>query len=143
MMLEEIENLVRSGKSIEEVLSLVDWKEFEEKVEEIFKIHNFKTTRNFRFKMTKRFEVDILAEKRDLLFVVDCKQWGKGRYKTSELKKAAEKNLKRAEEIKNTLIGRNKKIITIIITLFDEAIYEHKGVFIVPLFKLNNFLLEF
>jgi len=145
MKIEEIENLVRSGKTVEEVLSLVSWKEFEEKVEEIFRIHNFKTTRNFKFKTTKRFEIDIIAEKRDLLFVIDCKQWNKGRYKMSALKKAAEKNLEKAKELQSTLIGRkrNKKIVPIIITLFDEAIYEHNGVFIVPLFKLNGFLLEF
>ena len=143
MKLEEIENLIRSGKTVEEVLSLIRWKEFEEKVEEIFRIHNFKTIRNFRFKTAKRFEIDIIAEKRDLIFAVDCKQWNKGRYKISALKKAAERNLERVKELQNTLIGRNKKIIPIIITLFDETIYEHDGVFIVPLFKLNSFLLEF
>jgi len=143
MKLEEIENLIRSGKTVEEVLSLISWKEFEEKVEEIFRIHNFKTIRNFRFKTAKRFEIDIIAEKRDLIFAVDCKQWNKGRYKISALKKAAERNLERVKELQNTLIGRNKKIIPIIITLFDETIYEHDGVFIVPLFKLNSFLLEF
>jgi len=143
MKLEEIEDLIRKGKSVEEILSLIDWKEFEEKVEEIFKLHNFKTIRNFRFKTSKRFEVDIIAEKRELLFVVDCKQWRRGRYKASALKKAAEKNLERAKEIQNTLLGMNKKIIPLIITLFDEAVYEYKGVHIVPLFKLNTFLLEF
>jgi len=143
MKIEEIENLIRSGKTVEEVLSFISWKEFEEKVEEIFRIHNFKTIRNFRFKTAKRFEIDIIAEKRDLVFAVDCKQWNKGRYKISALKKAAERNLERAKELQNTLIGRNKKVIPIIITLFDETIYEHNGVFIVPLFKLNSFLLEF
>jgi len=143
MKLEEIENLIRSGKTVEEVLTLVGWEEFEEKVEEIFKLHNFKTIRNFRFKTTKRFEIDIIAEKRDLLFVIDCKQWNKGRYKISALKKAAERNLERSRELQSTLIGRNKKVIPIIITLFDEAIYEYEGVYIVPLFKLNSFLLEF
>jgi len=143
MKLEEIEDLIRKGKSVEEVLSLIDWKEFEEKVEEIFKLHNFKTIRNFRFKTSKRFEIDIVAEKRELLFVVDCKQWRRGRYKASALKKAAKKNLERAKEMQNTLVGMNKKIIPLIITLFDEAVYEYKGVYIVPLFKLNTFLLEF
>ena len=143
MKLEEIENLIRSGKTVEEVLTLVGWEEFEEKVEEIFKLHNFKTIRNFRFKTAKRFEIDIIAEKRNLLFVIDCKQWNKGRYKASALKKAAEKNLERSRELQSTLIGRNKKVIPIIITLFDEAIYEYEGVYIVPLFKLNSFLLEF
>jgi Holliday junction resolvase-like predicted endonuclease len=143
MRLDEIENFIRSGKNIEDIFSLFNWREFEEKVEEIFKIHNFKTIKNFRFKTTKRFEIDILAEKRDLLFVVDCKQWSKGRNKTTALKRAAEKNVERAEELKNTLMGKNKIIIPIIISLFDEGIYEHHGVYIVPLFKLNNFLLQF
>jgi Holliday junction resolvase-like predicted endonuclease len=143
MKLEEIEKMIREGKTVEEILSSVDWREFEEKVEEIFKIHSFKTKRNFRFKTSKRFEIDIIAEKRDLVFIVDCKQWGKGRYKTSPLKKAAERQMERAEAIKQTFIGHNKKIIPIIITLFDECIYEFNGVFIIPVFKLNNFLLEY
>ena len=143
MKLEEVEELIKKGKSIEEIFSLLDWKEFEEKVEDIFKVHGFKTIKNFRFKTTKRFEVDILAEKRELLFVVDCKQWRGGRYKASALKEAAKKNLERAKEIKNLLIGGSKTVIPIIITLFDEAFYEYEGVYIVPLFKLNAFLLDF
>ncbi len=143
MKLEEIENLVREGKDLEDIFSIISWKEFEEKIEEIFKTHGFKTRKNFVFKTSKRFEIDILAEKRDLVFIVDCKQWGKGRYKISSLKKAAEKNLERMKELQNTLLGRNKKIIPIIVTLLDECFYEHDGVYIVPLFKLNNFLLQF
>jgi Holliday junction resolvase-like predicted endonuclease len=143
MKLEEIEKMIREGKTVEEILSSIDWREFEEKVEEIFKIHSFKTKRNFRFKTSKRFEIDIIAEKRDLVFIVDCKHWSKGRYKTSPLKKAAERQMERAKAIKQTFIGHNKKIIPIIITLFDECIYEFNGVFIIPVFKLNNFLLEY
>ncbi|MFZ8830346.1 MAG: restriction endonuclease [Candidatus Aenigmatarchaeota archaeon] len=143
MELEEIEKMIREGKTVEEVLRLVDWREFEEKVEEIFKIHGFKTKKNFRFKTSKRFEADIVAEKRDLVFIIDCKKWGKGRYKTYHIKKAAEKQLERTEAIKQTFVGYDKKIIPMIITLFDEGIYEFNNVFIVPIFKLNSFLLEY
>jgi Holliday junction resolvase-like predicted endonuclease len=143
MELEEIEKMIREGKTVEEVLRLVDWREFEEKVEEIFKIHGFKTKKNFRFKTYKRFEVDIVAEKRDLVFIIDCKQWDKSRHKTYNIKKAAERQLERSEAIKQTFLGYNKKIIPMIITLFDEGIYEFNNVFIVPIFKLNSFLLEY
>jgi Holliday junction resolvase-like predicted endonuclease len=143
MELEEIEEMIRKGKTVEEILSAIDWREFEEKVEEIFKRHNFKTRRNFRFKTSKRFEVDIVAEKRDLVFIVDCKHWGKGRYKTYPLKKAAEKQMERAKAIKQTFLACNRRIIPIIITLFDECVYEFEGVFIVPVFKLNAFLLDY
>jgi Holliday junction resolvase-like predicted endonuclease len=143
MELEEIEEMIRKGKTVEEILSVVDWKEFEEKVEEIFKRHEFETKRNFRFKTSKRFEVDIIAEKRNIVFIVDCKQWGKGRYKFSPLRKAAEKQIERVKALKQTFIGLKKEIIPIIVTLFDEGIYEFNGVFIVPVFKLNNFLLGY
>jgi Holliday junction resolvase-like predicted endonuclease len=143
MKLEDIEEMIREGRNVEEILSAVNWKEFEEKVEEIFQRHNFRTMKNFRIKTSKRFEIDIIAEKGNLLFVVDCKQWRKGRYKLSALRKAAEKQIERAEAIKQSLIGLNKRVIPLLLTLYDEGIYSLQGVFIVPLFKLNSFLLEF
>jgi Holliday junction resolvase-like predicted endonuclease len=143
MEFDEIEEMIRNGKTVEEILNILDWREFEEKVEEIFKRHNFNTKRNFKFKASKRFEVDIVAEKRDLVFVVDCKHWSKGQYKAYSLKRAAESQLERAKAIKKTFIGYDKKIIPIIVTLFDECFYEFKEVLIIPVSKLSNFLLMY
>ncbi|MGC9058804.1 MAG: restriction endonuclease [Candidatus Aenigmatarchaeota archaeon] len=142
MKLEEIEQLIKSGKTLEEILKLIDWKEFEEKVEEIFKIHGFKTIRNFRFKTKKRYEIDLVAEKDYVIFAVDCKKWSRGRYKISELKKFAVKQKERALELKN-FFKTEKDVIPLILTLYDEGINEFEGTLIIPSFKLNNFLLQY
>ena len=142
MRLEEIEQLIKSGKTLEEILKIIDWKEFEEKIEEIFKIHGFKTTRNFRFKTKKRYEIDLVAEKDYIIFAVDCKKWEKGRYKISELKKSAIKQKERALELKNFLKTK-KDVIPLILTLYDESINEFEGALIIPSFKLNSFLLQY
>lgn len=141
MELSEIEKLLKSGKNLEEILKLINWKEFEEKIGEIFQAHGFKTTRNFRFKTDKKHEIDLIAERGNKVFVVDCKHWSRGRYKLYELKKAALKQKYRAMEFKK-FIGKEKEIIPIVLTLYDEGVYQIEDIFIIPSFKLNTFLLE-
>ncbi|HDH91631.1 MAG TPA: hypothetical protein ENF38_01630, partial [Candidatus Aenigmarchaeota archaeon] len=85
--LEEIERKIKEGLTLEEALRETDWKDFESLVAEIFEIHGYKTKKNFRFKTFKWFEIDVIAEKLDFVFCVECKKWGKGRYKKSQIRK--------------------------------------------------------
>jgi len=140
-MIEKLEKMIENGLNLEEAFQIISWKEFEESVAEIFEKHNFKVKRNFIFKTSKKYQIDLIAERGELIVIVDCKQWGKHRYKTSALKKAALKQNERKEELKK-LLGNGKKILPIIVTLNDENFYDFEKVFIVPLFKLNNFLNE-
>jgi len=140
-MIEKLEKMLESGLSLEEAFQTINWKEFEESVAEIFEKHDFKVKKNFIFKTSKKYQIDLIAERGELVVIVDCKQWGKHRYKTSALKKAALKQNERKEELKK-ILGSEKKILPIIVTLVDENFYEFEGVFIVPLFKLNSFLTE-
>lgn len=138
--LKRVEEMIRNGLELEEAFQLFDWKDFEELVSEIFEKHNYKVTSNFWFKVEKRYQIDFLAEKGDVILAVDCKQWGKHRYKSSSLKREASKHMVRAEKLKVKF--SNKKIIPIIITLVDEGIYEFGDVIIVPISKLNSFLCQ-
>jgi Holliday junction resolvase-like predicted endonuclease len=150
--LEEIENLVRKNP-MEEVLKNFDWKDFEEIVAEIFRRHDFIVKKNFRFKTKKRYEVDIIAVRQNLVFCVDCKRWSGGRYKKSGIKKSVEMQEKRTNVIKNILeknpilrktlkIEDEPKIKSLLVTLMEEDLVKEKNTFIVPVFKLNSFLLE-
>jgi len=150
--LEEIEKQVRK-LPIEEILKKHDWNEFEKIVAEIFKANNFEIKKNFRFKTKKRYEIDILAVKQNLIFCVDCKKWSSGRYKKSGIKIAATKQEKRTRMVRNFLkknpiamqmlkIGQTPKFYSLIVTLMEEDIIQEKKTFIVPIFKLNSFLLE-
>lgn len=71
---------------IEDTIEEFDWKDFEEIVADIFTDNNFKVKQNFRFKTKRRYEIDVLAIKDNVVLCADCKQWGKRRYKKTSLK---------------------------------------------------------
>jgi Holliday junction resolvase-like predicted endonuclease len=150
--LEEIENLARKIP-IEEILKKFDWKDFEEVVAEIFKRNDFLVKKNFRFKTKKRYEVDIIAIRRNLVFCVDCKRWSGGKYKKSGIRKSVEEQEERTKAIRNILaknpilrktlkIEGKPEVRPLLVTLMEEDLIKEKNTFIVPVFKLNSFLLE-
>ena len=118
------------------------WKTFEEIVAEVFQLHGYETDLNFRFKTSRRYEIDVLAVCKDKAIAVDCKRWLGGRYKLSQLKKEAEKHAERSKELANVWKDEVKEVIPIIVTLKEEGIKEWNGVIILPIWKLNTFLLE-
>jgi len=150
--LEEIEILAKK-MPIEEVLKNFKWKEFEEIVAEIFRAHGFVVKKNFRFKAERRYEIDVLAVRNNLIFCVDCKRWSGGRYKKSRIKMCVAEQEKRVEALKSLLnkektlkdclkVGENFEIKPLLITLMEEDLREEKNTLIVPIFKLNSFLIE-
>lgn len=154
MKIEEVENFLKEGKTIEEAVANLDWKNFEKFVREIFSFNNFKTLSNFRFKTVRRFEIDVVAAKNNLIFLADCKEWDKGRYKNSGLRKAAEDQITRAREfgkfMKRNPIAKSKmkisgeaKILPIVVTWYEETISEYQNCFIIPVWKLNSFLIGY
>ena len=153
MELEKIRKDILSGKSIEEILEKFNWKEFEEIISEIFIDNDFIVRKNFRFKTNKRFEIDIIATKGNLILCVDCKEWSKGRYKKTGLKYSAENQERRIREfkkfLKKNLIAKNLlkidlklKFYSLIVTLLEEDLIVEGKTFFVPAWKLNSFLVE-
>jgi Holliday junction resolvase-like predicted endonuclease len=151
--LEKIKAKLLNGKKIEDVLEKFNWKEFEEVIAEIFRKNNFRTKQNFRFKTKRRFEIDLIALKRNLVFCVDCKEWSKGRYKKTGLRYAVKNQKERTEELKKFIknnpiaqsslkIDEKHEFHPLIVTLLEEDLVEENNVFIVPVWKLNNFLIE-
>lgn len=140
-----------SSKAIEDVLEEFDWKKFEEIVEEIFNSNDFKTYRNFRFKTKRQYEIDLIAIGCRRVLCIDCKQWRRGRYKKSGLRPVVEKQ---RERVKQLLKFLNKNLIAqakinlelefhpLVVTLLPEELIKESGVFIVPVWKLNSFLVE-
>lgn len=153
-VLEEIKELLSRGKTLEEVMDSVNWKDFESGISEIFSENNFKTRRNFRFKTKRRYEIDLIAVRGKNVFCIDCKGWSRGRHKTVALKRAVENQEERINEfhkfLKANLIARkmigvtnDAKIIPLVVTLYEESIIKHSSTWIVPSQKLNSFLNEF
>src|SRR3989338_3057449 len=140
--LDDINNKIKKGNDIENVLIDIDWKEFENLISEILKQHDFDIFPNFRFSTKNRYEIDLLAIKNSKIFAIDCKQWRRGRYKISGLKLAIRKQLERCNELRKVLVGKYEKIIPLVVTFFEENIIEYEDVFVVPLWKFNEFLLD-
>ena len=135
-------------EAIEEFLEKNDWKYFEDFIKTIFETHNFKVKKHVRFKGKKKREIDILAWNDFFVFIIECKRWKKHRYKVYQLKKACEKLENIKEEFENCTLSsfselaKKRKIIPLIITLFEEDISFYQNVCVVPIYKLNYFILN-
>jgi len=151
--LDKVKQRLLEGEQIEEIVQKMNWKEFEKLIAEILRKHDFNIHSNFRFKTDRRFEIDVLAVKNKISFLIDCKQWGRGRYKKTGLKYAAKDQKHRLNELKKFLrnnlaakiklkVNKNTNFIPLIITWFEEDITLHDKVFIVPIWKFNEFLLS-
>lgn len=143
--LKEIERAARSKKGIEEVLKKFDWRGFEEIVAEIFIANGFHVKNGVRFKTRKRYEIDLVAIKSEYCLCVDCKKWGGGRYKLTALREAIKRQIERTEEFKkvsmHSLEGK-LKFYPLIVTLMEEEIKVEHNVFVIPVWKLNKFLIN-
>lgn len=153
MDLEQIRKHILSGKPIEEIIEKFDWQEFENLVAKIYENNSFQVKQNFRFKTKRRYEIDIVAIKNKIILCVDCKEWGKGRYKKSGLISAVKKQEERVMQLENflkkNLIARQTlkldvdyKIYPVIVTWLQEELIKENNTFIIPVWKLNSFLVE-
>ena len=140
MEFNKIKERLLKGEELEEILKSYDWKFFEDFVAEIFLANGFKVKKRFVFKTNKKFEIDVFAEKDEIVFCVECKKWKRGRYKKYALKKAAKKLEEKCKELQIFL--KNKEIFPLIVTLYQEDVLKHNSTFFVPVWKLNNFLLN-
>jgi Holliday junction resolvase-like predicted endonuclease len=151
--LEKIVEEIRKGKELEEILKKFDWKFFENFVREVFEANDFFVKQNFVFKTDKKYEIDLIASRGNFLLCADCKSWASKGSKKSKLKEAVKKQEKRVKELKKFLrknlilrnelkVKRGSKFKSIIITLFEEDLIKESKSIIIPVFKLNNFLVD-
>ena len=151
--LEKIKSEIFKGKTLEEVLKGIDWREFENFVSEIFSKNEYFVKRNFRFKTSRRYEIDLVASRKNLTFCVDCKNWSGGRNKKSGIIFAVEKQYLRVQELRKFMKGNliakkllafeeKTRVLPLIVTFLQEDVLEENGVFVVPVWKLNSFLLN-
>jgi Holliday junction resolvase-like predicted endonuclease len=151
--LEELGRRMSSGESIESVMERFGWKEFEDIVACIFSENNFDVERNFRFKTKRRYEIDLICSRNGSAILVDCKKWRAGRYKNSGLRNSVYAQNERLEEFSKLLksnpaiqkrlgISSRRSLQPLIVTLMEECVAESECCFIVPVWKLNHFLLE-
>ncbi len=144
MNIDELQDLLKSGHDIEEILKEHAWQEFEQIVATILEEHGFEIERNFRFTLNKkRHEIDIVAARFNEILCIDCKKWSMRVGKTTALKKAAQEQVARAKSYKKFAKLKKKAIYPLIVTFLEENIVFANKVPIIPVWKLNEFMLEF
>ena len=153
MELEKITERVLRGRTMESQMEKSDWKDFEKTVGDIFRQNDFRVRNNFRFKTRRRYENDLIAIRSDLAFCVDCMRWSSGRNKFWGLVKAAGEQERRTKELKkfmksNPIASSIMKVsdeafVPLLVTLHQESVLKEGRTFVVPVKKLNAFILNF
>ncbi|MEM0376673.1 MAG: restriction endonuclease [Thermofilum sp.] len=124
------------------------WSTLEELVGVLLEEHGFTCRRNVRVKLAgRRYEIDLLALKGDILLCVDCKRWIKAR--VSELKRAAINQKDRCGAVARLIesgevpclgIAAEVKVFPVIVPLHSTAISSHEGVLVVGIYDLSAIL---
>jgi hypothetical protein len=144
---------IQLGQPQREILDLLSWQEFEEYVAQIFSFHDFQIHHRYRFKAIRRFEIDIVAQRKPFLFCVDCKQYGIRQGKTASLRSAVDKQLFRVQHLAESfpihqsklklLVWNKTLIIPLLVTMLHEELIYHENIPVVPASQINTFLLNF
>jgi hypothetical protein len=146
---------VEHGAPLGSIVEYMTWKDFEGFVASILSAHQYQCVESFRRRGTSAMhgmEIDVIGVKGNTLVAIDAKLWGIRRSKASALKLAAEKQKIRTNELSNELHklarkmgGLQKKeyqLFPVIVTWLVEDVELHEGVPVVPIFKLNSFILD-
>ena len=129
--------VISMGAPIDEISSLLEWKDFESLTSEILNSNGFETTRNLILKKP-RMEIDVVGVKSGVAILVDCKHWK--RTNQSGIEKAVKKQIERTKHYL-----KNEKVhaaIPAIVTLYQGEVRFVDKVPIIPIFQLGSFCAE-
>ncbi len=129
--------LVKAGEPPESVSSLMSWREFEDFCAGILEATGYSVARNIVITNPRR-QLDLFAESSGFALSVDCKHWTKG-LSPSELARVA------TDQVERTLLYKAKRslqtpVLPVILTLLDVPARVVRGVPVVPIFALRDFL---
>ncbi len=134
---------LRLNASIEEVASILNWKDFEAFTASILEENAYEVAKNVRIRQGKHsVEIDVVGTKyingKDIALTIDCKHWS---YITeARLKGVVERQVMRAYMLIS--LYKMDAAIPIIIILRDMPMLID-GVPIVPISRLRSFLYEY
>jgi len=131
---------IKSIENLDYVSKEVVWQNFEKLAAFIFEENGYQVKINtVKVFHRKRRQYDVIAKKSGETFLVECKKWSGNRYRLSSLKTAIKQHKDRADFY--TTVTR-ERAIPLIITLIEEEIHFYEGVPIIPISKLNSFIIE-
>ena len=131
---------IKSIEDLERVSEETVWQNFERLAAFIFEKNECEVKINTVKKCNKkRRQYDVIARKRNQVFLIECKKWAGNRSRLSALKRAIEQHKERTTFYKSIT---DEDAIPIIVTLVEEEIRSYEGVPIVPIQKLDSFIHE-
>ncbi len=142
--------LLKLGSDAETVSKPLNWKDFEELINEYLGLRGYYVIRGLRFGR-RRYEVDVIGidEVSKVAFIIDCKHWSPGYSKRGRLAHIAKEHRSKVEVLStecDSVIGkcwalsRAKVLIPVIVTLTDVVRGYVGGSFIVPVLRFNDFI---
>ncbi|MBY8996114.1 MAG: hypothetical protein KGD60_00185 [Candidatus Thorarchaeota archaeon] len=146
---------VKEGASIADMVDLLTWKDFEGFVATILSANGYRCVESYRRRgnsLIHGMEIDVIGVKGNIIIAIDAKMWSIRSGKSSALKTAAEKQKKRTQELTKelvrlsekmrTLVEKEYRLFPVLVTWLVEEVELHEGVPVVPVFKLNSFILD-
>ncbi|MFA5333672.1 MAG: hypothetical protein WC376_04200 [Candidatus Nanoarchaeia archaeon] len=117
-----------------------DWIDFEKFVSQVLELHNFKSFWNVNLTLNGlRRQFDVVARKGGVVIGIDCKAWNNKRTKKSGLVSSAIKQKERCLLL-NDVFG--VRAIPLIVTNKEDLCGSFEDINIVPLDRLNSYLLD-
>lgn len=148
-------DIIRRGVQFAKVVELLSWKDFEVFVAEVLTQNDYRCIESYRKRgssETQGMEIDVVGVRGRQILSVDAKMWGVRGGKTSALRTAAERQKERCARLAQELNPLSKKISGLkagfytvfpaVVTWLVEEVELHEGVPVVPVFKLNSFLVN-
>ena len=130
--------LLQNGFPLDEISTVLDWRDFEGLTAEILSSKNFAVIKNLM--LTKpRMEIDVVGIRLGIAVLIDCKHWK--RYSLSSLTSAVHKQVERTKQYVAKTSG--SMAIPVIVTLYHDKIDFIDKVPIVPIFQFSSFIDEF
>lgn len=141
---------LKSGGDLERVSGFLQWKEFEGIAAVALESNGYTVVRNLHFKHGgRRWEIDIVGWKSPLVVCLDCKDWHHG-LQGSAAEKIAEQQTERTRALVMSLPNpalkieflscRTAKFVPAVLSLTIDKFKFYKGVPVVPVLQLQDFL---
>lgn len=138
----------RAGFSLLDMALNAGWSTLEELVGVLLDEYGFTRRRNVRIKLAgKRYEIDLLAWRGNLLLCIDCKRWV--RVRASALKLAALSQKERCRAVAKLIenggapclsCATEVEIFPLVVSLHQSAIAAYEGVLVTSIYGLASIL---
>lgn len=141
---------VKMGADLERACAFLTWAEFEDISGLAFEANGFSLRRHLIFKWSgRRWEVDIVAYRGEIIVSVDCKHWRRN-WRRSSIRRIVEAHVERTKALSEVLptLGLNLNlkgrltVVPVVLSLIQGPLKFYMDVPVVPILQLRDFIGE-